>query len=373
MLDGSSVTGASARAVFGRARPGAPDSGAADGFSLVVDLSAESLGPRWWRGVGTLALLCGTALALAPGLHSATDLEQTAPAPATASQFQINPMLRGDGQTDAAPKPVFHDPAQIKKPVIAEGQGDIRIQGPVTDGLYMSIRQAGVPSQLATDYLHVLSKRIDVGDDVMPYDRFDLVISKSSKQLVYAGLHRSEGADVGLMKWTVGGRTDWFDGSSDQQGRSEGLMTPVAGHITSPFGMRYHPILHFSRMHDGIDFGAAAGSPIVAAADGRVIRAGWAGGYGRQVRIAHGGGIVTTYNHMSRIAAAAGTLVRQGEVIGYVGTSGLSTGPHLHYEVLKNGVAVNPMGFRFQGRAVVDESQRNAIEARLKQLLAIHA
>ena len=114
--------------------------------------------------------------------------------------------------------------------------------------------------------------------------------------------------------------------------------------------MRVHPILRFARMHKGIDFGAALGharsSPPPTA---RSARAGWAGGYGRQVRIAHGGGMATSYSHMSRMVVEPGSIVRQGQVIGYVGSSGLSTGPHLHYEVYRGGVAVNPLSVRFAG------------------------
>jgi murein DD-endopeptidase MepM/ murein hydrolase activator NlpD len=135
--------------------------------------------------------------------------------------------------------------------------------------------------------------------------------------------------------------------------------------------MRFHPILHYARMHAGIDFGAAWGSPIVAAADGQVVAAGWGGGYGRQVQIAHGGGIVTLYGHMSSIAAAPGEPVRQGQVIGYVGSSGLSTGPHLHFEVKVNGQPVDPMTVRMQSRQEISGPAREAFNARLKQLLAI--
>jgi murein DD-endopeptidase MepM/ murein hydrolase activator NlpD len=136
--------------------------------------------------------------------------------------------------------------------------------------------------------------------------------------------------------------------------------------------MRYHPILHFARMHKGIDFGASWGTPIVVAtADGQVSRTGWAGGYGRQVRIAHAGGLTTSYSHMSRMVVEPGMLVRQGQLIGYVGSSGLSTGPHLHYEVLKDGTAVNPMSVRMAAAPAVDPSMTEAIKARLKALLSI--
>jgi murein DD-endopeptidase MepM/ murein hydrolase activator NlpD len=127
------------------------------------------------------------------------------------------------------------------------------------------------------------------------------------------------------------------------------------------------------RMHTGIDFGAAWGSPIVAAADGQVVAAGWTGGYGEQVQVAHGGGIVSTYSHMSGIAASPGQMVRQGQVIGYVGSTGLSTGPHLHFEVRLNGQPVDPMSVRMQSRSLISGPERQAFNERLKQVLAVGA
>ena len=150
------------------------------------------------------------------------------------------------------------------------------------------------------------------------------------------------------------------------------MIWPVAARITSGFGLRIHPILRFARMHKGIDFGARWGTPIHAAADGQVTRAGWAGGYGRQVRIGHASGIATSYSHMSSLAVAPGTLVRQGQLIGYVGSSGLSTGPHLHYEVYRGGVAVNPMGVKFAvAQRGADPGAVAAVRARLKELLGV--
>jgi murein DD-endopeptidase MepM/ murein hydrolase activator NlpD len=172
------------------------------------------------------------------------------------------------------------------------------------------------------------------------------------------------------MKWTANGQTGWFDGNSEQQ-TSAGLMAPVAGQITSGFGNRFHPILRFSRFHAGIDFGAAWGSPIVAAADGEVVGAGWAGGYGRQVRVVHEGGLMTTYSHMSAIVAESGTSIRQGQVIGYVGSSGLSTGPHLHFEVRTGGRPINPLTARLVSRPVFEGPQLAAFKAKLKQIRSI--
>ena len=184
------------------------------------------------------------------------------------------------------------------------------------------------------------------------------------------GLDRAMSDDVKLLKWGAGGQSQWFDGGESPQ-ISSGLMAPVAGRITSGFGYRYHPILHFNRFHAGIDFGAPLGTPIAAAADGQVVGAGYSGGYGRQVRIAHSGGYVTTFSHMSSIVAEAGTPVRQGQVIGYVGSSGLSTGPHLHFEVRIGGQPVNPLTARLVSRPVFQGPALAAFKARLKQLTSI--
>ena len=123
----------------------------------------------------------------------------------------------------------------------------------------------------------------------------------------------------------------------------------------------------------GVSVYPALGAPIHAASDGRVIASGWSGGYGRQVRIAHGGGIVTSYSHMSRTVAEPGSFVRQGQLIGYVGSSGLSTGPHLHYEVYRGGVAVNPTTVKFAGSAVLQGPELERFKARLAQLMRVGA
>jgi murein DD-endopeptidase MepM/ murein hydrolase activator NlpD len=372
MLDGFSATEASARIALVRARAdGTAIACVPEPFSLVVDLASEQVGKRWFRGAATLAALCGAALLFFPGFDPfSTAMARTVE---PTQQFQMHGMLSG-GKDGSLPQAyVFPtDPVAAAKPIIASTGSEIRVQGAVTDGLYWSLREAGVSPQVAADYLHALSTRIDVGSDVAPYDRFDLVVSKApGMPLEYAALHRVDGPDVELLKWNVGGKADWFDTDASGAERSAGLMTPVAGRITSGFGMRYHPILHFARMHAGIDFGAPWGSPIVAAADGTVVAAGYGGGYGRQVQIAHGGGIVTLYGHMSSIAATPGEPVRQGQVIGYVGSSGLSTGPHLHFEVKVNGRPVDPMTVSMQTRQEISGPQRQAFNARLKQLTAI--
>ena len=261
---------------------------------------------------------------------------------------------------------------------VAVDNRPLRIRGRVGDGLYWALRASGVSPQAAGEYLRAIGGQIDVGGAIGPNDRFDLIVanrrtdSGESQEgpLLYAAIERFGGANVRLMKWTLSGRTDWVDANGAGRQIATNIW-PVAGRITSGFGLRVHPILRFARMHRGIDFGAGYGAPIVAAADGQVSSSGWSGGYGRQVRIAHGGGMVTSYSHMSRLVAEQGSFVRQGQLIGYVGSSGLSTGPHLHYEVHRNGTAVNPLSVRLGSRALLEGPELDRFKAHLAKLMAI--
>ena len=267
---------------------------------------------------------------------------------------------------------------QLAVSKIAVDNRPLRIRGRVGDGLYWALRASGVSPQAASEDLRAIGDRLDVGDGVGPNDRFDLIVANRRAStgesqegpLLYAAIDRSSAPDIRLMKWNVGGRTDWVDANG--AGRHVSTFAwPVAGRITSGFGLRVHPILRFARMHRGIDFGAGSGTPIVAASDGQVIASGWAGGYGRQIRISHVGGLVTSYSHMSRMVAEAGSFVRQGQLIGYVGSSGLSTGPHLHYEVYRNGTAVNPLSVKFGSSALLEGQELDRFKAHLARLMAI--
>ena len=269
---------------------------------------------------------------------------------------------------------------RLVRQAIAVDTRPLRVRGRVGDGLYWSLRAAGVSPQSAAEYLQALATELDVGGDISADDHFDLVIAsrrsftgeRETGPLLYAGIDRSAARDLQLVKWGSRGRASWVDAASiGRASDSSGMAWPVAGRITSGFGYRIHPILRFARLHKGVDFGAGTGTPIVAAADGQVSAAGWAGGYGRQVRIAHADGLATSYSHMSSIVAEPGSYVRRGQLIGYVGSSGLSTGPHLHYEVYRHGQAVNPLSVRFTGAPALDGAQIAAFKARLKTLLAV--
>ena len=257
----------------------------------------------------------------------------------------------------------------VSSPTVATGP--LRIRGRVGDGLYWSLRAAGASPEVAAQYLAALATEIDVGD-VGASDGFDMVLG-SNRELLYAGLSRLGSGNLQLVRWTANGHSEWINAANAERPApvTSGMAMPAAGPITSYFGYRYHPILHFTRFHAGVDIGAGWGSPIVAAADGRVVGAGWSGGYGREVQIAHGGGMTSIYGHMSGIVAQAGSFVRQGQLIGYVGSSGLSTGPHLHFEVRQGGQPVNPLAVRFTTAPVVDTGLSNAVKARLAALLNI--
>jgi murein DD-endopeptidase MepM/ murein hydrolase activator NlpD len=266
---------------------------------------------------------------------------------------------------------------RLDRSAIAVDATPMRIQGLVGTSLYHAARTAGVPAKVVESYIKAIAGQIDVGE-LSPGDRFDIIVEQRRAatgeteigKLLFAGLDRSGGKDLRLMPWDQGGREQWFEASG--VGKASGLLQrPVPGAVSSNFGMRFHPILGYFRMHKGEDFRAAAGTPILAATDGTVAAAGRAGGYGNQVRLAHAGGLMTSYSHMSRITAQVGAVVRQGEVIGYVGSTGLATGPHLHYEIYRNGVQVDPGSIKFVMRSQLSGTELGAFRSRLRSLLSV--
>jgi murein DD-endopeptidase MepM/ murein hydrolase activator NlpD len=260
-----------------------------------------------------------------------------------------------EGPAPAQATPIKAPPAIVKPAAApaAADDGEQRFTGKVGADLTASLQAAGVPERQGREYVWLLGKAIKLGEGLSVEDRFDLIVLKGEEgkpgQLVYAGLDRVARADIELLKWTDGKQIVWLNADGVGGDGSTAMHLPVSGRVTSGFGNRFHPILGYARMHKGVDLAASYGAPIAAAGPGRVVSAGWAGGYGREVVIAHGNGIQTRYGHMSRLAAYPGETVNQGQVIGYVGSSGLSTGPHVHYEVLKNGRPVNPMSVKLGG------------------------
>ena len=354
------------------------------GSRVGVRMPSSGISVARWKIAGVLALLCsGVAWASLPGpVEIRTDEQRQwqalGIAPLTVGGSTGMRMMATDSvePVDFVPRRAIPAKVAEVKPPEPIARDPFRIRGRAGDGLYWSLRAAGASPQVAAQYLAALATEIDVGE-VAAGDSFDMVLKPGigESQLLYAGLDRVAETDLQLVRWTAKGRSQWIDAAHVDRPAPivSGMAWPVSGRITSYFGYRRHPILRYMRFHGGVDFGASWGSPIVAAADGQITRAGWAGGYGRQVRIAHGGGLTTSYSHMSQIVAEPGSYVRAGQLIGYVGSSGLSTGPHLHYEVTRDGERVNPLAIRFSSMQIADDGLANAVKARLKELLSVGA
>jgi murein DD-endopeptidase MepM/ murein hydrolase activator NlpD len=249
----------------------------------------------------------------------------------------------------------------------------LRIRGLAGASLYRSMRAAGAPASAAQQYLQQLGQQVDLEEGLRPSDTFDLIVSykravtgeRQAGQLLYAGIDRGAKPLVQLMRWGSDGQFFEASGAGEQK---SGLLQPVPGPITSRFGMRFHPILGYLRRHAGEDFKAAYGQPIVAVTDGVVLSAGRAGGCGNAVKLAHPGNIQTRYCHMSAMAVHAGQQVGRGQVIGYVGSTGLATGPHLHYEMYRGGMPVNPASVGYVTHALLSGANLARFRAILAQL-----
>ena len=226
--------------------------------------------------------------------------------------------------------------------------------GRMDGSLYASALRAGADDAVIASATRLFAHRIDFARDLRQGDQFRLVFDRrvtdsgrtvESGLLRYAEIANQQGV-TRLYAFNHNGQVSYFD----QRGQAAGgllLRTPVDGaRMTSGFGMRFHPVLGYTRMHQGVDFAATIGTPVYAAGDGEVVEVRWAGGYGHWLRIRHAGGWETGYGHLSRYAAGLrpGMRVTQGALIAYVGSTGVSTGPHLHYEVFQHGERVNPVG-----------------------------
>lgn len=261
---------------------------------------------------------------------------------------------------------------------IAVDNTPLRVVGAIGGSLSRSARAAGLPQSIVSEYMRQMAQAVDLQRDVGRSDRFEIIVAHRRAatgetemgQLLYAGLSGGK-KNVGLMRW--GGKGQFY--RENGEGARKGLLRmPIDGaRISSTFGMRFHPILNFSRLHAGTDFAAGTGTPILASASGRVVRSGWGGGYGNVVMIDHGKGVSTRYAHMSKLIAKAGTQVRQGEVIGLVGSSGLATGPHLHYEVWVNGKPVDPKQAKFETSEKLAGRDLAGFRAQLQQLKRVQA
>jgi murein DD-endopeptidase MepM/ murein hydrolase activator NlpD len=228
----------------------------------------------------------------------------------------------------------------------------------VGSSLYGAAKDNKVPGYIIAEFTRVFAYDVDFQRQVKANDTFDLfygnpLTGSSSKRKVlhYAQLTLDGKTRTYYRFTTADGQTDYFD-EKGQSAQKSLLKTPVSGaRLTSGFGMRRHPLLGYSKMHAGVDFGVPQGTPIRAAGSGVVQVAGRYGAYGIAVEIKHNNKYETLYGHMSKMAAGIrrGVKVNQGQIIGYVGSTGRSTGPHLHYEVHVNGRPVNPSRIKAAG------------------------
>lgn len=319
-----------------------------------------------------------------------------APGPSPGDPRQaVRVSLLTNGQPDATvainDKGVFQQVALPKQEAVApqrkaaradEGDEEEEDDDKGTGGarLYESLYETGLrhdlPRPLIDELVRIFSYDLDFQQRVRPSDNLEVVFTEEDE---------GERAEILSAALTIGGETrhvfryqspedgliDYFD----EDGRSLKkflLRKPITdGEMRSGFGMRYHPIMRYSKMHTGVDWANKIGTPILAAGNGTVVKAAWSSGYGRRVEIQHANGYLTSYNHMSAFGRGIteGVKVRQGQVVGYLGSSGLSTGPHLHYEVMVNGNFVNPMKIRvprgreLEGKTLAEfKRQRDEIE-----------
>ena len=236
-------------------------------------------------------------------------------------------------------------------------KGYARAAGEINNSLFLDAAQAGVPVPIIIEMIRMFSYSVDFQREIHPGDKFEVYFDRKldttgaavkSGDISYASL-TILGKPHKLWRYkSADGTWDYFD----ETGRSMKkflMKTPVDGaRISSGFGSRKHPILGYTKFHAGVDFAAPKGTPIYAAGNGKIEIAGWVNGYGNFVRIKHANGYETGYGHMNGFAKGMhpGVSVRQGQVIGFVGTTGRSTGPHLHYEIIVNGKKVNPLGVK---------------------------
>ena len=241
----------------------------------------------------------------------------------------------------------------------------------IDSSLYLAAMQAGIPADVVVQMIKMFSYEVDFQRDLRPGNSFEVLYSyyytpdgQPAKQgnIQYAAM-KIGGRTIALYRFDPKGSDgpEYFD-ANGQSTKSMLMKTPVDGaRITSGFGMRFHPVLGYSRMHKGIDFGVPVGTPVMAAGSGTVVFEGYGNGYGNFLKINHGNNYATGYGHLSRFAPGIhkGSHVRQGQIVAYSGNTGLTTGPHLHYEIFVDGTQVNPTkvkvarGMRLTGKDLV--------------------
>lgn len=247
----------------------------------------------------------------------------------------------------------------------------------IDSSLYLAAMQAGIPADVVVQMIRMFSYEVDFQRDIHPGDSFEVLYNYyytpdgqpvKSGNISYAAM-KLAGRTLTLYRYqpTDDDTAEYFN-AKGQSAKSMLMKTPVDGaRISSSFGMRYHPVLGYSRMHKGVDFAVPVGTPVMAAGSGTVKFEGKARGYGNFLILKHGNGYSTAYGHLSRFARGLhdGSRVHQGQIVAYSGNTGLTTGPHLHYEIRVNGKQVNPLRVKIAtGRMLKGKDLKQFMAAR---------
>lgn len=263
----------------------------------------------------------------------------------------------------------------------------VSARGVIENSLYVDAINAGAHHATIVEIANLLGFSVDFQREIHPGDPFEILFEEwvapdgravRAGELLYVGF-APKGRPLAYWRFeNSDGDVDFYDAQGESARRAL-MKTPINGaRLSSHFGKRRHPILGYTRLHKGTDFAARSGTPIFAAGDGVVERASRYGGYGNYIRLRHANGYKTAYAHLRGYARGvrSGVRVRQGQVIGYVGSTGRSTGPHLHYEVMKDGRHVNPMKLSAPTGRTLTATERQTfadVRARLDALRALHA
>lgn len=257
-------------------------------------------------------------------------------------------------------------------------------RGTIKSSLYKSAVTQNVPLSVLAELVRIYSWDVDFQREIQQGDSFELAYERfvddrghvvRHGEVIYAQMTLS-GVAKPLFRFELRpGRIDYFD-DKGRSARRPLLRTPIDGaRLSSRYGKRRHPILGYTKMHSGVDFAAPTGTPIYAAGDGVITYRGTRGGYGKYIRIRHAGGYSSAYAHMSRYRKGytQGRRVKQGDVIGYVGSTGRSTGPHLHYEILVRGRKVNPLTIKMPSGVKLGRKDFARFEAKRANIVALIA
>ena len=243
----------------------------------------------------------------------------------------------------------------------------------IANSIYNSAIELGIKPNIIIDFARLYGFQVDFQRDVWKNDSFQIIYEefKNSKgivvdtgDIIYANLNLQNN-NFNLYKFEYEkDKIDYFD-ENGKSVRKTLMKTPINGaRLSSSFGKRKHPILGFNKMHTGTDFAAPKGTPIMASGDGKIIKSGWCGGGGNCIKIKHNSIYQTVYAHLSKFGKGIkkGARVKQGQIIGYVGSTGLSTGPHLHYEVIENGRKINSQKLKLPSGKILKGKSRKIFE-----------